>query len=252
MNDNDALTNSTFDQDGAIDQISPDESLGGGDFAPDVGTGGGGRRISMGSLVIVIIVVVSAGALFSMRTLAKVSAAVGNSEVEKVIDRMIAHLGENTTTTAGGGSVASRDSMRQALRERTVIDVLSDDYAEIRVPLSNVQFNPFVMFGEMSKVKPDVVVPTGDLEGKYNREREERKQLIQSTGESLRLTSVMLGEPRMAIVNDKLLREGQTVRVDPAGIEFTVESISLEAVTMISADEYYQLSVPILLFVKRN
>ena len=196
------------------------------------------RKINFGSLLIVIVVVIAAGAIFAMRTLARVSEAfAGNAEVDKVIDSFL-------DSQTGDNGLGSFDSLLVDNSD-SPLNILDDNYTEMQVPLANVQRNPFILDGDHdTDAAPPVDANPGDESLRlWETRRAEREIAIESARSRLVLKSVMMGTPKLANLNDRIVREGDTVVIEPGQIEFKVTEIALDAVVLVATDELYDLEI---------
>jgi hypothetical protein len=202
-----------------------------------------GRSVNMGSILIAIVVVVAAGALFFMRTIAKVSANMANPEMEQVVDDFLRDF--NTPKLGSTTAISGTE-------DQHILEVLDEDYSEIQVPLDSVQFNPFVLQGEEDDTgeTPITAPPTDDSERRFRKERDERKAAIMAAANGLTLKSVMMGNPSLANINDSIVREGDTVSIND--VEFTISLIEVDVVTASCQDFRYALEIDVPIRLKRN
>jgi hypothetical protein len=225
---------------GAMDPLGP----GGPDAEAEMdllGTDGLEKKRHSGMLVLILVVGLAIGGLFSMHTLTKVTASPDhNNEIEETIEEFLKALTGGSSTDPGDGGDPILDD------HRAVLDVLNDDYTDLQV--ANVQRDPFDITGE-------VVTDTGDV-GEW--QREDRRAAMKEAATKLRVQSVLMGARPAAIINGRLVRLGQVIESSQSQgergpkFEFRVTEISHGSVTLVAEDPKLDLRVETVLHLKRH
>jgi hypothetical protein len=201
------------------------------------------KKKHTGVVVLIVVVGLAIGSLFSMHTLTKVTAASGrNAETERTVENFLKAMG------GGGGSPSDTGEATDALVEghREVVDVLSDDYTRHQV--KDLARNPF----DLMSTGP----VTGDLsgaDGDYARAK--RRDDIEKAAEKFQLKSVIMGSRPLANINGRIVRLNQVIPVEGSRtvgtIRFRVASISPDSVTVVAEDPQLELRVEKVLQLKR-
>ncbi|MEX2671879.1 MAG: hypothetical protein WD294_07195 [Phycisphaeraceae bacterium] len=200
-----------------------DDSGGFEEFAPP-------KSKSNGMLVLVLAVVVGAGALWGMRMAGSgdpVSAPSG--EAEQKIEAALARFAGGDDD--GDPALATRHALDVLFRDTDdVIALFSDDPTHNQVGLKELQKNPFKLLITRSDSDGD---ESGETEvatvDSAERERKERLAKIQQEYKTLKVQSVLTGDPSLAVVNDVVVRVGETVgsfevtSIGPQGVRMTAE-----------------------------
>ncbi len=194
---------------GAADDLDDDFDLG---HDPLMGEGSE-KKSAKGMLIIVLVVGLAAGSLFSMHTLTKVTAASGrNKEIDATVDKFLKTMAgvKNPDGTGGGGDlVSSHDE---------IIAVITNNYIENQVQLDR---DPFELSGG-----------GGNTSGGS---RTSRSAVERAFGK-LDLKSVIGGSRPLANINGKIVRVNQVMPVRLSRMEgeikFRVTSITRDAVTV--------------------
>jgi hypothetical protein len=199
------------------------------------------KKLNTGSLVIVVVVVLAAAGLWSMRTFSRVSGANGrSSEVEtKINDFLKSWKGTGSTTAPPGGSTALTNS-------DTVLSVLSETYTQRQVPLTDVQRNPFILPGD------NTPTPTATDDGSkaLGKRQADRKAQIERSASQLQLKSIIMGSTPLANISGKLVHQDGDLAADDK-VTFHVVAITADSVTLVVDDIPLDLSVAITLNLKR-
>ncbi|MHC4208981.1 MAG: hypothetical protein ACYTE6_07655 [Planctomycetota bacterium] len=201
------------------------------------------KKKHTGVVVLIVVVGLAIGSLFSMHTLTKVTAASGrNSETEQTIEKFLKGM-------SGGGPAANpgdsgSDDLVQGHQE--VVDVLKDDYTRHQV--KELARNPFDLMSSGPV--------TGDLsgaDGDYARAK--RRDDIEKAAEKFQLKSVIMGSRPLANINGRIVRLNQVIPVEGSRsvgtIKFRVASISPDSVTVVAEDPQLELRVEKVLQLKR-
>ncbi len=200
---------------------SPAQGDGDYDFSDDpLLSDGPERKKGKGALVLIVVVGLAAGSLFSMHTLTKVTAAGDrNLESERTVDRF---LGAKNGTGEEGGLIAGHQA---------IVEVLTNNYIEHQVELDR---NPFSQSGGGSKgERPGA--------GLYT---------VQRAFQMLSLKSVMGGSRPLANVNGRIVRVNQVITVALSKIDgdvkfrviqITRDSIKVEAIGVELAEPFVRV-----------
>ncbi len=208
---------------------------------------GSGKKRRTGPLVLIAVVVLAVAGLFCMHTLAKITAAArGDTAIEKTIDLFLSSV---SRSQAGSSSQSAGELVRS---HRAVVDVLSDDYTALQIPLADVQFNPFVIQRDAQLVHQAVSDPGDDESRRLERSRAKRREEIESACHSLRLKSVIMGSVPLANLSGLIVRLGEVVPIETEGIEFRVTSITHDSITLTANEPSLKLKVDVVLELDRG
>jgi hypothetical protein len=168
----------------------------------------------------VLVVVVAAGGLFFMRSLAKVTVAATSADDERMLEEFLNERGE-----------VDAASSISALRNST-LEVLTESYAERQVALNEVQKNPFEL--PTDEVDPDVPnVRTGETE--TERILKAKVAAFEQAASRLQLKSVMMGSNPVANISGNVVSTGDYVSQE--GIRFEVTEITSNTATLVARNE---------------
>ena len=170
------------------------------------------KKSVKGMLIIVLVVGLAAGSLFSMHTLTKVTAASGrNKEIDATVDKFLKTMAglKNPDGTGGGQDlVSSHDE---------IIAVITNNYIENQVQLDR---DPFAFSGG-----------SGDAGGPTK-----SRAAVERAFGKLDLKSVIGGSRPLANINGKIVRVNQVMPVRLSKMEgeikFRVTAITRDAVTV--------------------
>lgn len=216
-----------FDADSALDPLAGAESV---------------KRSNAGTLLIIAVIVIAAGGLFSMRFLAKVNASANaDGDVEKNIVSFLAML------DGGSGSNKSHSVLLQ--NDTTVLNVLKESYTEHQVPLENLAKDPFNLTGDAT---PVAATNPDDGSHEWDQQRREKLQAMESASKSLELSSVLMGSTPLANINGKILRVGDVLHLDRQKVDFRVTEIEADAVTLVGEDAALNVKYEVTVNIKRD
>ena len=224
------------------DSTGPDVTmpLGVGDLSdessdPFAGSGSG-RKFRSSSLLIVIVLVLAGAGLFSMRKLARATATGGPvTEIEKTIDEFFKNI------TGGQSNSTSHEQI--VVRHEEVLNVLSDDYSEKQIQLSDVYKDPFDLYENTTGRPVPIAAGPNTLESR----RTQRKVGIETAGERFRIKSILMGSTPLANVDGTIVRVGDTIQVKEPAATFYVREISADAVRLEAHDEEFDLTIVTML-----
>jgi hypothetical protein len=202
---------------------------------------GSGRRFHNGSLIIVLVIATAIIALWGLRKLTHVNAAIGgNSDMELTIEKFLSAFKGEMSKTSGQSGPGPSDS--------GAMDVIN--YTQRQVPLTDVQRNPFILYGEniVSTNAPEIGM---DANGAKARQRSERQESFQKAASSLHLKSVIMGSDPLANVSGKIVHVGDEITSDANNVVFRVTKITADAVTVVGEDPALDLTVEVVLTIKR-
>lgn len=236
MNPNDSNLGSSSTPDAAVSPEGGEgDSISVGQFGGDGGIdafASDAPKIKFGSLLIVVVVLVAAGAVFGMRALTKITAAAGGtSDVEQTVEHFL----------KSGVASGSQSDNPLGLGDDSVLGVLEGDYAERQIPIQDVQKNPFAPDGALSG--GHVVVDPGEGSGTWNR-------IVQSAAAELQLKSIMRGRNPLANINGRIvsLRGSLTV----GGVTFKVIKITTSSVKLVAKDPKSDAEVETTVILDRD
>ena len=257
MNLNDPnLQPSTFEESG--DNGSGDDaimSLGvGEDFTEGDGLKLGGDgvekpRVSSSALVLVAVIAIAVGGLFSMRTLTSATAANDTpSEAEQTIEMFLQVI---SGEAPGGESGIGSSLLNEPGQEQTVLNILDDSYLARQVSLTNVQRNPFIIF-ESAAASKDAGPSAPSGPDPREVKREETRTLFEQAGNRIVIRSILMGSTPLANVENRIVGIGDAVVVEPEMVTFRVTEIAVDSVTLVAEDKGLDVRVPVRVVLRRD
>jgi hypothetical protein len=187
---------------------------------------GDSKLLSHGTLVVLMVFVVAAGALYLMRLSNNGITTQANAEVESRIDTWLAKV-------ANPNAMAPEDPLKKENLDELlgttdeVLETFNFEMHKNQVPIEYVQKNPF----EMPKVEEATQqVDTTD------RERQLMLQKLDREFKTLKLQSIMLGQRKIAVINGELKQVGQAVG------SFRIEAIDGRQVVLSAMGEKFILT----------
>lgn len=218
----------------------------GGEAGFDAGSSGAApKKMKTGPLLLVLVVACASVGLFSMRFLARVSAAAGmNAGVEKTVEDFLKAL--------TGGAGLDELTAQLVLPDGETIGALNDDYTEKQVALADVQKNPFIIFNTDVETGPVAEDDGSRSMREWERQRTQRRQAIEAAAARLRLKTVMMGVDPIAHLSGRLVHVGDEFEIDEDEIEFEVIGIGRDWLTILAADESLDLEVEVTLRMGEN
>lgn len=200
------------------------------------------KKLNTGSLVLVVVVLLAAVGLWSMRAMTKVGAMTGRtSDVEANIEKFLSSLKtEKAATSKGGTSPALAPS-------DTVLSVLTETYTQRQVPLTDVQRNPFIWPGDGVQAPVAIDDPSKGLA----KRQADRKAKIEHASNSLQLKSVIMSKVPIANISGRIVRPNDEISADSDNVTFRVVAIAADSITLVCDDAELDLSVAITLETKR-
>jgi hypothetical protein len=249
MNKSDTFDTLEQDQ-GAEDVTRP---IGSGSFGSDhsaaIGESSrGSRKLRSSSLLLAVVVVMSVVGLFSMRTLAKVTAVVtGNQEMERVIDDFL--------NSSAGRSVFQLTTTKDdaVAHSNQVLEVLNETYTERQVPITDVQKDPFLIFD--AAPTPETATAASATDNKpsdIELKRSQRRDQLAIIASRLSLKSVLLGDVPLANINGQIVRPGEIITVMPERQEFEVLAIEAESVRLAAVDLTLGVRIEVDITINRD
>ncbi len=196
------------------------------------------KKIRSGTLVLIVVVVLAGGSLFSMHTLTKVNAEAGrNPGIERTINDFL-------KSAAGGSSTDPGDSGQALIdNHQRVLSALKP----VKLDTPELTRDPFGASGETDHVDP--VEP-----GEWNQER--RRAAITKAAHNLKVQSVIMGSTPMAIINGHLVRLNGIVEAPPSGrgpaIKFRMIAVAHSSVTVVAEDPQFDLRIETVLEFNRG
>lgn len=201
--------------DTTVDNLESAESGGLMGVGADLPTGTSSKaRVSTGSLILLLVVIVAGGVLYIMRQF-------GLGTRLELVDVKIDYPID--------------DAKRNNTAHEKVLAELRDSAVAVQVPLNDVKKNPFELGLRKEEPLPRKIAEPIDREA-Y--EREQRQRLIQTTFKSLELNSVLAGSTPIARISGENVRVGDKVRN-----LFIVHAIHGRSVELIADGEKYTLSM---------
>ncbi len=233
------------------EDLSSDEPtqmpLGTGTFAAEEGDLDGlddglAKKRRSGPLILIAVVLLAIGGLFCMHALSKITGATqSDTEIEATITNFLDSM---TGTEFGNSEWSAKDLVAS---HDKIVGVLSGDYSDMQIPLSDLQFNPFVIDrGTRKTAQPEVDYGDDDAR-RLERKRAKRREEIQSAARSLRLQSVIMGGMPLANISGSIVRIGDLVTVDHEEVDFLVTAITRDTATITVNDSHLTLKVEVVL-----
>lgn len=234
--------NDTFDTTNDLSEAEPSSlSLMGGVAKPeglpeaadlDIGViQNSGKKVSQGTMIILLVVLVAAGSLYAMRIgQGDLSAGGVPTEVMTKIEAALAR-----TSTASTNTVAlDRTSMQAAFKDtESIVSMFNTDVTKNQVPLEYVKKNPFAL-PVQAKVE---VKLSADNPGDALRIKEQQRKL-QSEFDKFSLQSVMANARIPVVVIDgQFFKTGQTIG------SFTIAKIHDRGVELVADGTHFTLSM---------
>jgi len=226
-------------QGGAGDLVGGDDDL--DDLDADFGLGqdplmgeGAQKKSLKGMLIIVLVVGLAIGSLYSMHALTKVNADPGGTdEIDATVDRFLKSMAGIQSPDGTGGNTDLVAGHNEIVR------VLTNNYIEHQVELDR---NPFEF--ENSGGENNRSGPTNS------------RSVVEQAFAKLSLKSVIGGSRPLANINGKIVRVNQVMPVRlsrmEGAIKFRVKAITRDAVTVEAID--VELKEPFIkkLMIKRR
>jgi hypothetical protein len=224
----------TDDMNDSLDDTDKTMPLTSGEFAPEashlLAGGETKRRLSSGTIVLVGVVGLAGLGLFGMRQLGTASGAgTVSGEVQKLIDDLV-----------DGKSAQAPTPDRPLSTADELLRPLLINYSEHRVPLENVQKNPFLLYETVViREEDDDHPPVGPDRAA---ECKKFKEAVAIAATVFKVKSVMAGGTPNALanINGQIVRVGHMVtdeektypfkvwKIDPENVLLIVENTELE------------------------
>ncbi len=173
-----------------------------------------GKLFTQGTMLIIIVCLIAAGALVGMRLSQRdVGPSTRTKNVEAKIDQALAQLALAKAQTKPG---MTKPGQPRDVVETTedIVSVFSTDMTERQVPARFVKKNPFVF----PVFEPVTAGDVGAVENE-DRTKKDRLRVLQREIDQLQLQSIMQGSRPVAIISGQLVQPGQSVG------SFTVKSV---------------------------
>lgn len=205
-------------------------------------------KINSSAVIITLIILISVGAVFAMRTISKSNntSFASNIEVENQIEIFLDAMASQDLSD-GSGLNSSRG-------ETTVLKVLSTTYSDRQVQLENVKKNPFITIADdgsqrQAQANPN---PDGISAKRWNIQRELLREKFVAASQNITVNSLMSGSSPLASLNGKIVREGETITVGSDEVQFTIETIQISTVILVAESTEYDLKMQFTLGLKQN
>ncbi len=215
------------DEDGAMLDLENESEFGFGS------AGSTKRRIGEGTLVIVGILLVAAGALYGMRWLGQQS---GIAEVDVTLEARVNAFLE----TILGNNTAVKENQNKDLDPEAIITRLTDDRTEKQVPINMVKKNPFEREDE-NLARKHQEAKIDDPLARRKAEIRKRYTELETAASDMIVTSIMGREGnRVAMVEDEVVKVGDQVGFDE-NMMFKV--VKIDAFNVILESDGYQFII---------
>ena len=195
--------------------------------------------INTGAVLIVVVIVIAAGGLFVMRTLAGMtSIASADSTTEQKIAAFLDVISGNSSGPRDEHSVLMNS-------DDTALQVLGESYTDRQVPLDNVQRNPFVIDETRTSI-PTASNPNPDRNSAERAKQAMRDRFIKA-GNGLSLDSTLLGSTPLANISGDIYRVGDVLYLEKEDVSLRITEIKSNSVRLLGEHHEYGLQVPIIL-----
>ncbi|MCE9591364.1 MAG: hypothetical protein K8S99_12660 [Planctomycetes bacterium] len=187
------------------------------------------KGVSQGTLLILGVLVIGAGALFLMRsTQGEIMAAAG-SEVEAKVEQALARLSNPQSLSVQ--DPLSKTNVNALFRDTdTIVAMFSADPSTHQVPLEYVQKNPFEL--ALGKSSSESAAP-----GAAAVRDDGHMRRLQIELKTLKLQTIMGGARPVAVINGELYQPGQKIG------SFTVRSIEGMKAVLTAEGETFTMSM---------
>ncbi len=177
-------------------------------------------RKKKGAIVLIVVIGLAMGSLFSMHTLTKVSASSGKStDIQKVVDEYLNRLSPSPDNPETASSL---------IQDHTeVVAVLTDDFRKHQV--GQLERNPFKTF--------DRGVASPQDNSDYSKAQVQER--FESAASEIVLKSVMGGSRPIAIINGQIVNLNKTFKVEGSfgpAVNFTVVEITRDTVKVVAEE----------------
>lgn len=165
------------------------------------------RLLNQGTLLIVMVAAIAAGAIYIMRV-SQGDIANASEDTVKVEARIEQALAKLSKPGAMAGTDPLQPGNMKALFEDTdaILGMFSDDHAKRQVPVEFLKKDPF----ELVVAKPQAAAAAA-AQPVNDRQSDELNRKIAAAAKELKLQSIMgSGANAIAVVNGELLQVGQT------------------------------------------
>ena len=185
-----------------------------------------------GMILIVMVLLVGGGVLMAMRMTGGVAGAdKGLAEAEAKIDQALRKL--TMKPAAGADAGAANNSLESLFKDAdTVVHMFANDPSQKQVTLEDLQKNPFELF-----VVKRPAGPGSETADALEKLKAQRLVQIKKELSTLKLQSLLNGRNSLAVINEKVLREGEAIG------SFTVTSITPTGVRLTAEGNTYTLSM---------
>ena len=197
-------------------------------------SGSAKKRIGEGTLVIVGILLVAAGALYGMRWFGQQS---GIAEVDVTLE---ARVNAFLETILGNGKTASANDQKKEMDPQAILSRLADDRTEKQVPINMVKKNPFEREDE-GLAKSQNETESDDPLARRKAEIRKRYAELEKAAGDMVVTSIM-GSPgnRVAMVEDAVVKIGDQVGFDE---DMMFRVVKIDAFNVVLESEGYQFII---------
>ncbi len=184
-----------------------------------------------GLMLLLAVAVIGGGVLYGMRL-------VGGSETrdpaaDEAAKKIESVLAELANKSSAGASNTNVNAMLQDSDK--IISLFAADPTKKQIEVDQLQKNPFEIFVPRAETVPGAPAPA--IVDAVDRVKEEKIRKIKLELETLKLQSLMSGNPPLAVVSGKILREG-----DPIG-PFVIAAIKPTGVTLTAEGNTYTLAM---------
>lgn len=184
------------------------------------------RKVSQGTMIILLVVLIAAGSLYAMR-IGQGDLSAGGVPTE-VMTKIEAALARNSPTATAQASV-QKASMKAAFRDtESIVSMFNSDITKRQVPIEYVQKNPFAL---PIQAKSEVALSADNPSDALRIKELQRK--LQTEFDKFSLQSVMANARIPVVVIDgEFFKAGQTigsftiVKIHDRGVDMTADGVT--------------------------
>jgi hypothetical protein len=205
----------------STDDSSLSDTLGQGETTFVTSDDGSKQKVSPGTLGLVGLMAICAGATYFMYLRGGPSSAAASEDTTAAqIDTMLAESQKHATL------------MKQVLKDAPqVVQRFREASVNTQVPLKELSRNPFLMRTD----RPETAAV--ESEATSRRRREEERSAAAQAAQGLRVQTILFGTRRIAMVNGRMVREGDVID------SFVVEQIQQNSVIVRSGSYRFELTI---------
>jgi hypothetical protein len=185
------------------------------------------RSINQGTLLIILVAVLAAGALYAMRaTHSDLKSGGVNSAVEAKIEQALAKL-TRPDVLRSDDPLLTRNLAQLFADTDAIISLFAIDPADQQIPMAELKKNPFRLHRPAEAHDPEAELRAAE------RERARLRKQLTDEYQALRLQSVAAGRMPIAMIGNNMYREGdrlgsfvvRRIRTEELAVELLAEDM---------------------------